>query len=245
MRYAIILLAAAAACGYANAAEIEPTRITIKSAPQMPVVVSDGASDRVKAAAAALAEYVGKISDAKIKVTSGDGASGLAVGLAADFPKLHLAAKLEIKTIADREHYILKSHPRGVHLIGATDSAVEHAVWDLLYRLGHRQFFPGRTWEVVPKSPDISIAVDEDQRPDYQARRIWYGFGLWDHNRKPYEQWCLRNRAVLGFNLRTNHAYQGIIGANRKAFTANPEFYGLLNGKRTSTKICIGNPKLR
>jgi len=245
MRYAIILLAAITACGYTNAAQIEPTRITIKGAAQMPVVVSDGASDRVKAAAASLAEYIGRISGAKIEVAAGDGSTGLAVGTGADFPKLRLAAKLKLKTIADREHYILKSHPRGVHLIGATDSAVEHAVWDMLYRLGHRQFFPGRTWEVVPKSPDISIAVNADQRPDYQARRIWYGFGLWDHNREPYAQWCVRNRAVLGFNLRTNHAYQGIIGANRKAFNANPEFYGLLNGKRTSTKMCIGNPKLR
>jgi hypothetical protein len=211
----------------------------------MPVVVSNAASDRVKAAAATLAEYLARISSAKIKVTGGDGTTGLAVGLASDFPKLGLAGQFSVGSIDDREHYLLKSHARGVHVIGATEAAVEHAVWDLLYRLGHRQFFPGRTWEVIPQTPDVSIAVNSDQRPDYRARRIWYGFGLWDHNRRPYEQWCVRNRAVLGFNLRTSHAYQGIISANRKAFDANSEFYGLLNGKRTSTKICIGNPKLR
>ena len=245
MRYIVVVLAMTVAWGCVTGASAEPTRVTVKGSSLMPVVVSDGASDRVKAAAATLAEYLGRISSAKIKVTGGDGRTGLAVGLASDFPKLGLAARVAVGGIDDREHYILKSHARGMHVIGATESGVEHAVWDLLYRLGHRQFFPGRTWEVIPKTPDVSIAVNADQRPDYRARRIWYGFGLWDHNRKPYEQWCARNRAVLGFNLRTSHAYQGIISANRKAFDANSEFYGLLGGKRTSTKICIGNPKLR
>ena len=250
MRYAVVVLAVMASWGCVTGARVDdasvkPTRVTVKGSPLMPVVVGDGASDRVKAAAATLAEYLGRISSAKVKVTGGDGATGLAVGLASDFPKLGLAGQFAVGGIGDREHYLLKSHARGVHVIGATEAAVEHAVWDLLYRLGHRQFFPGRTWEVLPRTPDVSIAVNADQRPDYRARRIWYGFGLWDHNRKPYEQWCVRNRAVLGFNLRTGHAYDGIISANKKAFDANPEFYGLLGGKRTSTKICIGNPKLR
>ena len=242
MQYATVVLALLAACGCASGA---PVRITENRSPLMQVVVATGASDRVKSAADTLAEYLGKISAAKITVTSGDGKIGLAVGLASDFPKLALAGQFAIKSIDDREHYLLKSHARGLYIIGATESAVEHAVWDLLYRLGYRQFFPGPTWEVIPQMPNVSISVNADQRPDYRARRIWYGFGLWDHNRKPYEQWCMRNRAVMGFNLRTGHAYDGIIDGNKKAFDANPEFYGLLNGKRTSTKICIGNPKLR
>jgi len=245
MRHIVVLLAMTAACGCVTGASVEPTHVTVKGSPLMPVVVGDGASDRVKSAAATLAEYLARISSAKIKVTGGDGAAGLAVGLASDFPELGLAGRFAVGGIDDREHYLLKSHARGVHVIGATEVGVEHAVWDLLYRLGHRQFFPGRTWEVIPQTPSVSIAVNADQRPDYRARRIWYGFGLWDHNRKPYEQWCIRNRAVMGFNLRTGHAYDGIISANKKAFEANPEFYGLFGGKRTSTKICIGNPKLR
>jgi hypothetical protein len=245
MRYVTLVFAMMLACRCAIGATVKPTRITVKGSPLMQVVISQGASDRTKSAAATLAEYIGKISSAKIEVTSGDGVTGLAVGLAGDFPKLGLAGQFAIKDIDDREHYILKSHARGLHIIGATESAVNHAVWDLLYRLGHRQFFPGPTWEVVPKTPDLSITANADERPDYRARRIWYGFGLWDHNRKPYEQWCMRNRGVSGFNLRTGHAYDGIISSNKKAFEANPEFYGLLDGKRTSTKICIGNPKLR
>ena len=250
MRNAVVMLAVLAICGSLSGARADdaagkPTRITAAGSPLMGVVVAAGASDRVRAAAAKLADYLGRMASAKFEVAQGDGTTGLAVGPASDFPKLGLAKRLAVGGIGDREHYLLKSHARGVYLLGATEPAVEHAVWDLLYRLGYRQFFPGPTWEVVPNMPDIRIAVAADQRPDYLTRRIWYGFGLWDYNRKPYEQWCARNRAVMGFNLRTNHAYDGLISSNKRAFQAHPEFYGLLDGKRTSTKICIGNPELR
>jgi len=245
MRYIALAVAITAACGQAVGASAQPVKVTDNGSTLMPVVVSAKATDSVKAAATTLAEYLGKISSAEFKVISGDGGSGLAVGMAGDFPELALSERMAIKNVDDREHYLLKSHAKGVHIFGSSEKAVQHAVWDLLAHLGYRQFFPGPTWEVIPNTPSICVAVNSEQRPDYRARRIWYGFGLWDHNRKPYEQWCARNRALLGFNLRTNHAYHGIIGANRKAFNANPEFYGLLDGKRTSTKICIGNPKLR
>ncbi|MFW6161998.1 MAG: DUF4838 domain-containing protein [Planctomycetota bacterium] len=209
------------------------------------VVVGEGASERVRAAASELASYLGRIAGTEFAVTEGDGTRGLAVGVAGDFPALGLAERLRVEGIADREHYVLRSHPRGVYVIGATELAVEDAVWDLLHRVGYRQFFPGETWEVIPRVPDLSIAVEADQRPDYYARRIWYGYGLWDHNAEPYRQWCRRNRAVLGFQLNTGHAYGGLIRRNQAAFDQHPEFYGLVDGERSSTKICIGNPDLR
>ena len=79
----------------------------------------------------------------------------------------------------------VRPRPRGsgvtsyVLVVGATDLAVEHAVWDLLYRLGHRQFFPGATWEVIPKSAILHVEVDVREHPSYYARRLWYGYGPW------------------------------------------------------------------
>ena len=221
------------------------TRIAAAGKGLMPVVVAAGASERVQAAAATLADTLGRISSTKFEIARGDGSTGLAVGVAGDFPALALAGQFAGGGIAERERYLLKSHARGLYVLGATESGVEHAVWDLLYRLGYRQFFPGPTWEVLPRKADLSITVNANERPDYYARRIWYGFGLWDHNRTAYRQWCVRNRAVNGFDLRTGHAYDGIIAANKKAFDAHGEYYGLVAGKRTSTKICIGNPDLR
>lgn len=225
----------------------EPTTFTFVSDGKAAasVVISVNATPRVKAAGTSLADYLSRITGAKFAVQTGDGASGIAVGLAGDFPTLKDVAPFDLKDPTQREDYLLRSHAGGIQLIGATDLAVEHAAWDLLHRLGYRQFFPSPHWEIVPSVPNASIAVDVREHPCYYARRIWYGVGMWDYNAKPYAEWCARNRATSGISLNTGHAYDGILHNNQKEFAAHPEYLGLVNGKRTSTKFCISNPGLR
>jgi len=148
-----------------------------------------------------------------------------------------------------REDYRLLSHAGGVSLLGASDLAVSHATWDMLYRLGHRQFFPGETWEVIPAASDLKLSVDASESPDFAARRIWYNWGTWGYNDAPYSQWCLRNRATQGFRLNSGHSYDSILAANRDAFAAHPEYFAEIDGKRRTEggdiKFCISNPDLR
>jgi hypothetical protein len=80
-----------------------------------------------------------------------------------DFPKFADDLTREPKA-EEREMYLQRSHERGVWLIGTTELAVEHAVWDLRFRLGYRQYFPGPTWEIVPRTRDLSITVDAIER---------------------------------------------------------------------------------
>jgi len=210
-----------------------------------PIVHAKDATPRVRDSVADLATYLKEITGAEFATLAGDGKIGIAVGLPADFPSLNLVKTLEVKNIKDREAYILRSHKEGLYVIGATESAVEHAVWDLLHRLGYRQYFPGPTWEIIPRRDTIEIAIDVTERPDYLNRRIWYGFGTWDYNAQPYAQWCRRNRTASGFTLNISHAYESIIRQNKAAFDNHPEFLGLLDGERKSSKLCIGNPDLR
>lgn len=223
----------------------EAVRLAAVGKARFPVVVAAGASERVRTAAGTLAAYLGRITGAKFDVMTGDGRTGLAVGAPGDFPALALGDLWDRKDPTRSEDYLLRSHRGGVHLIGASDLAVEHAVWDFLYRLGYRQFFPGATWEVVPRLATAEIAVDAREHPAYHARRIWYGVGLWDYNPKPYAEWCARNRAVSGIELRTGHAYDGILHRHKAEFDAHPEYLGLVGGQRKSSKFCISNPGLR
>jgi hypothetical protein len=213
--------------------------------PRLNVVVGTEAEDRVRDAAQTLAQQLQRITGGEFAITTGDGTSGLAVGTAGDFPRLDLGLDFEPDQPTRREEYLLRSHPRGVWLVGATPLAVEHAVWDLLHRLGYRQFFPGPAWEVVPERADLAIEVDSLERPDFFTRRIWYGHGMWGYNNEPYSRWCARNRAVAGFKLRTSHSYQAIIRRNKEVFDAHPEYRGLVDGKRKGNKLCISNPALR
>lgn len=209
------------------------------------IVISESPTARIKQAAEDLAEYLGKITNCKFKVVSGDGKKGIVVGRFEDFPSLKFNEKPDIKDAKKRELYILRSHSSGIYIIGATDTAVEDAVWDFLYRLGYRQFFPPSKWEYVPKEENLSINVDTVELPDYYSRRIWYGYGTWPENKKPYDDWCKKNRAVSSIVLNTGHAYEHIISKNKAEFDAHPEYLGLVNGVRKSSKFCISNPNLR
>ncbi len=214
----------------------------------LPVIVGAGASEAVKNSAAELARHLGMMGGAEFKVQTGDGQGGIVVGLPSDFAKPPFEARFGAGPF-EREDYILRSGPRGLYLLGASDLAVSHAVWDLLHRLGHRQFFPGPTWEVIPAPRDLRIAVDERCSPSFHARRIWYNWGLWGYNDEPYRQWCRRNRAVKGFDLNSGHAYEAIIAANRPEFEKHPEYLALVGGRRRTSggdlKFCISNPGLR
>jgi Domain of unknown function (DUF4838) len=212
------------------------------------VVVAEGTSDGVHEAAETLAEYLGRMARAEFVVAPGDGSSGIAVGMPEDFPELGVADRFDTADIRHREEYLLRSHADGLWVMGATDLAVQHAVWDLLYRLGHRQFFPGDTWEIVPELDSLTIAVDTFKRPAYLSRRIWYGFGPWDYAAEPYAAWCARNRCVQGIALNTGHAYGNIVKRAQEAFDAHPEYWPLLGGERKqvgNAKPCLGNPAVR
>jgi hypothetical protein len=223
----------------------EALRVAADGKALVPIVLGTHPSNRVREAAQSLANYLGKIADAKFEVTTGDGTSGIVVGVPADFPAIVVNASLDSKDPTRREDYLLESHEHGLRAIGATDLAVEDAVWDVLYRVGYRQFFEGPHWEIIPHTRDLSIDVHTSEHACYYDRRIWYGFGAADYAKEPYAQWRAKNRAMSGIHLNSGHSYDGILKSNKAEFAAHPEYLGLVNGKRSSTKFCISNPGLR
>lgn len=240
-----LVIAALAWAGHTTAAEPIACPLAKDGKALHRVVIGAKASDKTRAAAKNLATYLGRITGGTFQIAEADGDAGLAVGRAADFPKLKLADKFKPDDVTRREEYVLRSHADGLWLVGATDVAVEHAVWDALYRVGYRQYFPGKNWEVIPTKKDLSLAVDVFEAPAYHSRRIWFGFGAADYAAAPYADWCAKNRATSGIVLSTGHAYDGILARNKKAFTDHSEYLGLVNGERKSTKFCISNPELR
>ena len=210
------------------------------------VVVGERASARTRKAAADLTRYLGRITGATFDVVEGDGSEGITVGSVQDFPDFPAGNRFAPEDPFRREEYLLQTHRKGVLLIGATDLAAQHAVWDLLYRLGYRQFFPTESWEIVPHADRLRVSVDVLESPDYVSRMgprppAWGDRTYW-------RRWHDRNRMTAGFSLSTGHAYGGIVRANRKAFQAHPEYFALVNGKRRrggNAKFCIGNPGLR
>jgi hypothetical protein len=231
----------------AGGASAQPLRLASGGEALLPVIIGAEAPDETRAIAAELAQMLGRISQAEFRVEEGDGRRGIVVGVPADFADLPLSPGFGSGEF-EREDYLLKSQPQALYLIGASGLGLSHAVWDMLYRLGHRQFFPGEAWEVVPEISELEVEVDARESPDFHARRIWYNWGFWGYNEEPYKQWCVRNRAVQGFQLNSGHAYEAIIADRRADFEAHPEFLAEVDGERRirpDVKFCISNSGLR
>jgi hypothetical protein len=219
-----------------------------------PVVVSANASDATKTVAAELADYLGRISGAKFEVQTGDGSRGIVLGTLAEFPSPSLGKPLEIRNSYDgREAFAIRTEKDRVLLLGATDVGASHAAFRLLEHLGCRWFFPAPEWEVVPTQRALSVSLDETDRPRILARRIWYGYGVFNdkgHPRggsalKDYEAWARRNRMASSFRVNAGHAWQSIILANKQTFDEHPEYLALVKGKRGGEQLCVSNPEVQ
>lgn len=249
MNFRLFLIRAASAmlcctvCIQAHASKTNTVWLAGAGKALQQVVVSEAASEDTKAVAKELADYLGRIAGTTFRVIVGDGGAGIAVGRSSDFPRLNLTEAWGSNDVTRREDYLLRSHAKGLQVIGATDHAVSHAVWDLLYRLGYRQYFPGNKWEIVSGKRDLSISVDAHESPSYQTRMIWYGDGSWDFASKALDDWSRKNRLGSGLKLRFGHAYHGIYERNKHVFDQHPEY--LCNDKFGEEKFRISIPGLR
>lgn len=215
----------------------------------MTVTTSGSASSDVTAAANSLAEKLTAMSGATFGVATGSGPSGILVGVYDDFD-WPLVDAFDLDDPRRTEDYIIRSHPTGVYVAGASALGVRHAVWDLLHRLGYRQFFPGDAWEIVPSLPTLRLNLDVTESPDWHGRRFGIHFNLWSANSPRVAAWNERNRMAQGIVLNTAHAYAAIRDRNQAAFDAHPEYYTELDGVRqvsggANVKFDISNADLR
>lgn len=232
------LLALAAAVAATPLPAQEPVRLPGPDGEGLPVVLPADAPPGLAATAASLARHLERIFS--VPFPRRPSAAGPAI-------RLSVSAGPAPAALA-REDYTIRTGRQGIELSGATELALRHAAWDLLHRLGYRQFFPGPTWEVIPKLDAIELRLDVRESPDYASRRIWYGYGLWDHNREAYLDWVEKNRMEGGFSLNTGHAYGRLIQSQQAAFDAHPEYYALVGGERRihpDAKLCIAQPGVR
>ncbi len=208
------------------------------------IVVSPGASEAVRGHAETLRRQLGRITGGSFSIVEGEGTRGIAVGVAGDISAPGVP-DLAPETPFDREDYLVRTHENGIYLVGATELAVRHAVWDLLRRAGYRQYFPGETWEIVPDRPDLEIAVDEVESPAFVWRRIFWGGGTWDANKDRLADWKRKNAARGAFQINNGHVWKSIIRANEETFAQHPEYRGEDETGEPTDKLCVTRPAVQ
>lgn len=200
-----------------------PVELSRDGSPLLPVVVAPEASEEIRNLAAELAQALEKITGGKFSIESRDGKRGILVGTSEEFPG-HLPEP-NLSPSLSREDYVLKSEADRLLLIGRTPLAVQNAVWDLLYRIGFRQYFPGNKWEIWPKIPSLAVEVNAVESPDYFMRRLRVGVTSWQENRAAEEEWKRRNRMISGFTLASGHVYNSIVSRYQEFFNNHPGAY--------------------
>lgn len=211
--------------------QAETIRLSEDGRPLLPLATRE---DSLRPVAAELAAMLQRITGAEFTVLSNPGPRCILLSLSPD--KVAITA---------REDYTIRSQKDRLLIQGSTPQAVEHAVWDLLHRIGFRQFFPGKNWEIVPRLPSLAVEIDAAESPDYHARKIWAGFGWLKEREEVCRQWSRRNRATHGILLNTGHAYDGILQRHEGEFARHPEYLALVDGRRRGPKFCIASSGLR
>ena len=220
------------------------------------VVVGPSAGDTTRKAALDLADKLGQMSGATFHVVEGDGARGIAVGTAADLPAWSALAREFGTELGDREAYLMRTHAQGVVLLGARPIGARHAVWDLLHRLGYRQFFPGPVWECVPSLKRVAVKLDVREKPDFITRNIWWRLDSSPHDGELHQDWCEKNRLNFGgpdgtgFLTAGGNMYDAIVASQHAEFEAHPEYVASVKGIRqkpdaADVKFNFANPGLR
>lgn len=152
----------------------------------------------------------------------------------------------EKASFADSQMYEIITSEKGILIKAASPMAANFAGADLLREMGYRRFAPHPAWECLPDTPPETISVNKREAPDYLARSIWPGWGLWPEYRKlpDHKTWRYANR-LGGIDVRSGHVYGAFVAKNKKTLDAHPEYYALVKGNRTGDKLCISNPELR
>jgi len=186
-----------------------------------------------------LAHYLGKIGGSDFERISEAKDLGIYVGTQEDFP----AGVTGIDRKLGVEEFVIRSDGRRLFLLGGGEQGVSHAVVTFLHDLGCRWYFPGELWEEVPQLKSIKGTWDLTGRPDFsEGRRIWYGFGAYGKNKADWVNWNRHNRMGGPRNINIGHSWSGL--DPDKDFSENPDWFALVDGKRSPGKPCYSHPEV-
>jgi hypothetical protein len=234
-RIAAALIVVCLGSPHAVAQQATPIVLTKDGVAQFPILAGS-----VNQPVDELRQYLGTISSAEVKVEPArEGLSGIHVGLATDFPW----RKFDGVEQLGGEGFLLKSDDKNLFLIAREPTGVRHAVASLLYSLGCRWYFPGKTWAVVPRQKTIWGSWDERQVPSFTLqRKIWYGFGGSPVCAGNLAEWERHNRMGGPIPITIGHTWHGL---DPKAdFEKHPDWFALVGGQRKASKPCYSHPEV-
>ncbi len=221
--------------------------------PNMPTIfISKDANEIEKFSAKELSAYLSDMTDKRIGIVDKPSGKCIYVGCFPDALKAEAQARLlnELEELHD-DGFVIKSLDDNIVIKGKTPRGTLYGVYDYLYRLGARWYFPGKEHEFIPKCNDVFLdGIDIKETPDFDHRSICIHF--WE---KEFEDW-VDFAAKTKLNAIHLHSDEGL--ADMAKLTANrgldynfrrhffgdkysPEDKSYLENSRNLIKNYIGN----
>jgi len=201
-----------------------PVRIVEDGQPRAAVVVSTGADEQTKAAAALLVRYVKESSGAELPVAEEKASAGKAVAIHVGPDGYAKGLGLALEKLDDDGFVIHVSAAGQVVVAGRTPWGTEFGVCEFLERyVGVRWLMPGSDGDDVPEHKTIVVPVEQvRQEPAFFSRQFSGLSG-------PQSLWARRNR--MHARVSFHHNLQKLIAPEKYART-HPEFFPIRGGKR-------------
>jgi len=218
----------------------------------LPIVIAPDASPALAQTATELAGFLERITNAKFAIEKSAVARGITLGTLAQFPDPALKEALAVKDVYDGlEAFAIRSDGGRVRLLGATEQGATHAAFRFLELVGCRWFFPGQAWEIVPRHANLTFDLNETSRPVMLARDIWISRGFRGFEKgdpdagAAFALWTRGNRMGKSLRVHILHRWHAIPNDFKEEFKAHPEYFALVEGKRTAPQFCVTNPGLQ
>jgi len=135
----------------------------------------------------------------------------------------------------NKEGYMIVADERGIRLVGNSVLALQHAMFDLLERLGCRFLTPSEAWTIIPEKTGLNLAMGKVfKQPDFISRRAFFSTGhggdRGDAVLKDVQAKCIQwDRATrmgeYSHLSRAGHIWWSIIRAHEAEFRAHPEYF--------------------
>jgi hypothetical protein len=221
--------------------------------PAASIVVGAEASPQAREAAAALQQYLERISGASLPILGEqdrvDGArilvghSGAVRELGIDIPSGHTPRM-------DEEGFVIKTVGPNLVLAGNEDWAYMgtlFAVYDFLENeLGCRWYMPGPFGEVIPEQATVAVKdLDRVERPSFRIRDIWYSgwMPVTFQDKEWMRDWYIKNKLTkLGLSLPGDGTVSRLAPAD-EYFESHPHIYALDHGgERMPDMLCMSEP---
>ncbi len=245
MKYLLLVMCALLTAGGALALDL-----VRDGQPAAVIVLGADASEPEKNAAAELADYIEKISGARLE-TAQEPSRDMANILVGQTEVTKEALPGFDWASLKRDGVVLQAVPGGLALAGDRPRGTLYAVYEFLERyLGVRYLAPDA--EIVPKSGTVSVPdrMKYVYTPPMFSREVFYKPNQEDfklavklklngHSNSIPEEWG-DNCELIGFA----HTFGHMLLPESKYFADHPEWYSEINGQRLPYQPCLSNPEV-